>query len=179
MPHTDHGTEQAAQRELTFLEQQRQRLLAEGAPKTGGMTASQHEEAVERLPEEALLQMAAEKAAAMLDPGRGNQWCMVCSTMLRGAADKMLRDSPGMSLESALMAALEQGGTLNLAVTKAIPMVLGVQPIGSGLVNGLTDVCWHHVAGMEVRQGLAPANPMEVAALGDSIPRVGDPRRQK
>jgi hypothetical protein len=106
-------------------------------------------------------------------PKPGYQWCTVCVMLVKGEANK--GNNQGSDID--VTARLNDGDVLNVAVTLAIPLVFGPQPIGNGLINGVVPVCWDHACGVEMRDGVAPANPMEVAAFGHSnIPEIGRSR---
>lgn len=101
------------------------------------------------------------------EPPEGRIWCAVCTMQYKQVfiaanqarintaqqGDEHLVRNPRFNLT-------DRQQELKLAVTRTIS-ILGPQ-------FGVLDVCWSHAVGLDMRQGLMPANPSEMAMFSQA-----------
>ena len=108
------------------------------------------------------------------EPPEGRIWCAVCAMQYKQtylaanqAAIQMAQKPNAHRIGNPRFDITQDRGELKIAVVRSLT-ILGPQ-------FGVMDVCWSHVVGLDMRQGLMPANPAEMAMFSQAA-QIGGPR---
>lgn len=111
-------------------------------------------------------------------------WCTVCAALYKAEAvhgplaDKLKIAAGSDGPEMRLPVNHLDGTTLQPAVAYGIYPPLGPPAMGgNGLMTLPVPLCWSHLMGVQMTNGVMPASPQQMAMMNQNVPLLGQGNR--